>query len=236
MEIDYLTWDSSFFKKKVGKIQLNSAHDIEVSTLINLGKTQGYDLIYGFLNLQQTSFPHHFDKFRDWYVTTNILYTTSISEHPFGSDPCIRTVFTEKDTSALLSLGIEAGHSSRFKIDSRFPKGSFEKLYHTWVTNSLDKIIADEVFIYDDGTGVSGFVTIKLDKSLCTIGLIAVDANARGQRIGAKLIDAVIAYCQKNEIDTLQVSTQLENLGANNFYKQQGFASSSQTEIYHFWI
>jgi len=236
MEIGYLTWDSSFFEKKIGKIQLNSVPDIEVNTLINLGKTQGFDLIYGFLNLPQTSFPHHFDKFRDWYVTTNILYTISISEHPFGSDPCIRTVFTENDTSALLNLGIEAGHSSRFKIDGRFPNGSFEKLYQTWVTNSLDKIIADEVIIYDDGTGILGFVTVKLNENVATIGLIAVDANARGQRIGAKLMDAVFAYCQKNEIDTVQVSTQMENLGANNFYKQQGFVPLSQTAIYHFWI
>lgn len=236
MEIDYLTWDSSFFEKKVGKIQLNSSSDIEASTLFDLGKTQGYDLIYGFLNLQQISSPHYFDKFRDWYVTTNILYSISINEHPFGLDPCIRTVFTEKDTSALLSLGIEAGHSSRFKIDGRFPNGSFEKLYHTWVTNSLDKIIADEVFIYEDGAGILGFVTIKLNETVATIGLIAVDANARGQRIGAKLMDAVFAYCQNKGIDTLQVSTQLENLGANNFYKQQGFAPLSQTAIYHFWI
>lgn len=236
MKIDYLTWDSSFFERKIGKMDLNDHYEIDPSTIIAFGEEQNFDLIYGFFKTNQSSSPSLHPTFKDWYVTTNILYTIHIDERKFESIPFIRMTFTEQDTPHLLKLGIEAGHSSRFKIDSRFPDGSFEKFYHIWVTNSLDKIIADEVFIYHDGTGVLGFVTVKLNETIGTIGLIAVDANARGQKIGAKLVSAVCDYCQNKGIYTIQVSTQMENVGANNFYKQQGFVPLSQTEIYHFWI
>jgi len=236
MKIDYLTWDSSFFEKKIGKMDINDHDGLDPSTIVALGKEQAFDLIYGFNNLHESSPISLHPAFKDWYVTTNILYTIHIDEQKFESIPFIRTTFTEQDILPLLKLGLEAGHSSRFRIDSRFPDGSFEKLYHIWVTNSLDKIIADEVFIYDDGAGVLGFVTVKLNETVGTIGLIAVDADARGQRIGAKLIEAICNYCQNKGINTIQVSTQMENVGANNFYKQQGFVPLSQTEIYHFWI
>lgn len=236
MEIKFLSWDSSFFDKKVGKIEFDTSIDIEVSAVFKLGEIQGYDLIYGFLSLNENSSKYYRDTIKNWYVTTNITYGINIKDHPSMWDHYIKTTIEEKDKSALLSLGLEAGHSSRFKIDSRFPKGSFDEFYHKWVINSLDKVIADEVFMYDNGTGVLGFITVKLDATLGTIGLIAVDANTRGQRIGAKLIAAVCAYCQDKGIDKVQVSTQIANVGANNFYKQQGFEPLSQTEIYHFWI
>jgi hypothetical protein len=57
--------------------------------------------------------------------------------------------------SALLSLAIAAGEWSRFKTDSNLPRTAMECMYAAWLTNSVNRSLADEVFVALDTQGAS---------------------------------------------------------------------------------
>ncbi|MHB8876384.1 MAG: GNAT family protein [Myxococcaceae bacterium] len=82
--------------------------------------------------------------------------------------------------SELTRLALAAGEHSRFNRAPRFPKGGFEKLYRLWIERSITHEIADAVFVARRRAGLTGLVTVGEKQGRADIGLIAVDASARG--------------------------------------------------------
>jgi dTDP-4-amino-4,6-dideoxy-D-galactose acyltransferase len=135
----------------------------------------------------------------------------------------------------LLDLTYQSGHYSRFKIDPNFKSNEFEKLYTAWIEKSINHSMAEKVlgFVVDNKT--VGFITIAMKNNAYDIGLIAVDSAHRSLKIGKQLLEYVFRYANSNKVNTITVTTQMQNQGALRFYLQNGFSVNQSTFIYHLW-
>ena len=221
-----LVWDSKFFNKKIYRFDLNSAADIN-KFYDGLYQFNG-DLVYLFSKEKlDITFNERFflaDKkaiFQKKIRTKEDLFDNNI-------------ISSVNVTEELLELAFLSGNHSRFKLDNSL-SFKFKELYKIWLEKSISRELASEVFVYKiDGKEIA-FVTIKKNDSVATIGLIAVHELFHGKNIGSLLLRTAENWCLKNNIDALEVATQLDNIQACNFYKKNGFEIKQIDYIYHYY-
>jgi dTDP-4-amino-4,6-dideoxy-D-galactose acyltransferase len=138
-------------------------------------------------------------------------------------------------TDELLELAIRSGSYSRFRRDERLA-GKFEELYRFWITKSVNRMLADEVFVIRDAEQIVGMVTLKIENAVGIIGLIAVDLAHQGQRIGRKLLAKADQWYVARYLTRAVVVTQLANQTACRFYENNGYHLDSVTYVYHAWM
>ncbi|MDJ0364548.1 GNAT family N-acetyltransferase [Hymenobacter sp. H14-R3] len=137
----------------------------------------------------------------------------------------------------LESLAWQSGEYSRFRLDTHFAPTVFQALYSQWLRNSLAGIIAQRVLVWRDAAGRElGLLTLGEKNGRADIGLLAVDAVARGQRVGQQLVAAAQAQATAWGYAQLQVVTQRDNEPANRFYEKCGFRLAHEEHIYHLWL
>ncbi len=234
MSINFLEWDSNFFEKKIGSIDLSNDCWQDMNRIFKIGKDESFDLVYGFLKVKdkQTIIRK---SLKVYYQTTNVTYKKKLSNHLAIRDGHIRIADSLCDASSLKDLAFQAGHSSRFVKDLNMGLNAGQRLYHTWIENSLNKSIAHEVLVYDKDD-ITGFITLKCNDNHTEVGLIAVDARFRNQNIGSRLLDAAEIFGLQNQHEYIKVGTQIENANACRFYERNLFVPESYTQIYHFWL
>jgi GNAT superfamily N-acetyltransferase len=155
---------------------------------------------------------------------------------PEGSEPV--------PSAKLRALAITSGVYSRFNIDSNIPKAGFEFMFERWITNSINRSIADEVFVAYENPATSGdevgFITVKRNGSSVNIGLLAVDEKHRRKGIAHSLLSRAVLWALEQvggcPNPSINVVTQGANLPAVNCYKSFGFSLKSTQNVYHFWL
>ncbi|QVY65781.1 GNAT family N-acetyltransferase [Polaribacter sp. Q13] len=216
-----LNWDSDFFKHEVFRIDFKENSDFQL--LKGLTYVFSENPVMGFS-----------DSLQDIKIT----FTKDLSSDEFIDKETLKDIvkydFDYVDEN-LLDLALQSGSYSRFKKDANIPNSKFEKLYDLWVRNSVNKKIADEIFVVFIDETISGFVTVKKNKHICKIGLIAVSQNFRGLGLGKKLMQRVDHWALENKCNLVEVETQLDNEIANKFYKSLGFLENKREYIYHIW-
>ena len=231
--IEYLSWDSEFFSRKIGKIELSNT-SADLSEDLKRGKSEGYDLLYAFSNVG-------IDLAKCVNLVTEatladrkVVYEISLNNKNFESKGLGGVELTEL-SSELENLAYESGKYSRFFLDKRFAESDFHRLYFQWIKKSLSKELADKVFVVENEGRVAGMVTLKLGKT-AQIGLIAVDPNLQGKGFGKLLIQQCFYESTRANCELLVVPTQFGNKQACQFYEKCGFSVQSITHIYHFWM
>lgn len=222
MKIDDLEWDSEFFKLHIGKMVIEDTSKLDFYELKDIVDTSEYDLVYIF-SKKRLNGENPIDQKRTYIWQPSSMLVVDDSIVNFIGSP---------DT--LYELAYQAGHKSRFKLDSNISESDFRRLYKLWVNNSLNGSFADYVKVYiENGTPI-GFITAKRYSDRISIGLIAVDSYARGKGVGKKLMASIMALGDKENIP-VEVVTQADNVGACRFYESLGFAVKEESYIYHIW-
>jgi dTDP-4-amino-4,6-dideoxy-D-galactose acyltransferase len=226
MKVKKLDWDSEFFGLRVGVIKISEGEEIDRDEFHN------FDLIYVIVHSE--SFIR--DKILGVPISRKVNFAMEVGREFQGSpDSCINPYRGGSD-ERLIEIGKQSGEYSRFKKDTRLPRGSFERLYQTWMRRSIDKEIADENLVWSSPENIMGILTIKTDNAHGEIGILSVDKETRGSGIGTKLIDAAKTYTFSHGCTTLKVATQEDNNIAMNFYLRCGFHIESTDTIYHLWM
>ncbi len=125
---------------------------------------------------------------------------------------------------------------SHFLNDPFLPKDKAQKIYGDITKNSFQK--SDRYFnLIRENSEIVGFVLFSIDKfdDSARINLIAIDPSFSGRKIGQTLIRTLENYLIKNDIHTLRVGTQFNNIIALNFYTALGFRFVECNSIYHYW-
>lgn len=229
----HLAWDSHFFGKKIGRIDIT---DDYISLVEKLEKVfpQQYDLIYVFGN-KSTDIPNEILRnFNGKLVDKKITYTAKIEDLRTKTTVEIKE-FDKQNGSHLYDLAYLSGTHSRFRLDESLDIEKFKRLYREWIDKSVSHQIAKRVFVYEDNGQIKGMITLGIKEKAASIGLIAVDETLQGKGVGMSLIDACVEYCKTETIATLDVATQLDNTQACRFYEKCGFTEKSVQNIYHFW-
>ena len=225
--VQHLEWDSEFFNLKIGK-----CFDIS-EMIVNQMYLDNFDLLYVFVDEPSAEQLMLLQENNANLVDSKVVFHKFLDSK---RDHVMLSEFKSTDSlSQIVELAIQSGHKSRFKLDENFEEEKFEEMYKIWINKSVNDKSATKVFVYRDHKKLGGFVTVDISNSVGTIGLIAVDESLRGRGIGAKLVKQVESFLLQSNISELEVTTQLDNNGACEFYKQLGFKIKETTNIYHLW-
>lgn len=137
---------------------------------------------------------------------------------------------TPADLDWMLPLAREAFRGlTRFYADPDLPDERCDDLYANWIIDSLDGW-AHAILTHPDG-----FITVHATGQTASIGLIAVDAKARGTGVGRHLTDAAVNWAHAAGYRTITVVTQGCNIPAQRTFQACGFRTS-QTDVWlHKW-
>jgi ribosomal protein S18 acetylase RimI-like enzyme len=230
--IEYLSWDSVFFGKNIGKIACNDSTTL--LDLLHSAKSDNYELVYLFGNENFYPEKEILEQFGGKLADKKVLFNkqiTDFSETPPFVEKYEKTELTEN----LENLAYISGEFSRFKLDKKFRENDFYRMYKRWIENSLNKQMADNVFVVYEENTIKGMATLNISDGIGHIGLIAVFPDAQGRGFGRILLNACENELLAQNIFHIEVPTQANN-PACFFYEKCGYVIKSITNIYHFWI
>lgn len=233
--IQYLSWDSQFFNRKIGKVETDAQASGRLTDVVEQGRNENYRLLYIYSKnlLENTAFNgspvQHVDSKRTYSMEIN-------GTIPAPECHNIKIFQGGDDASVLYELAYQSGEYSRYRVDHRFGESDFKKMYRQWIDGSLTGEMADVVFIDTLDGVINGFITIKKNGHNATIGLIATSREKRNQGIGKSLLDHARSYAQGSGTSTLFVTTQGSNINACRFYEHNGFLLESELNVYHCWL
>ena len=115
-------------------------------------------------------------------------------------------------------------------------------MFHAWLKNSINKSVADEVFVAYDSESQQeiGFITVKRKQANVNIGLLSVHQNYRRLGVASSLLSRAALWALEplGDLDdaTMSVITQGTNSPACACYERFGFNLTSLQAIYHVWL
>jgi Acetyltransferases len=231
---EILKWDSDFFSLKIASICVDLCDELYIKDKLSFYKALDFDLVYVFLREDALLSSSILSSYNCQLVDCKIKYGLAIEEENHTHSDQI--VEFDGDATELYDLGIQAGITSRYKIDSNFKEGEFERLYTAWIDNSVNHKLADKVMVYKDAENIVGFITLKKKTDEMAIILIAIDPKFRRLGIGGKLLSHAKKYARKEKCKKLTVATQKHNEKACLFYERFGMNIEQKTYIYHVWL
>lgn len=234
--IQPLPWDSDFLGYAVAR--LNTAHltPVEVEVAVEAARQAEIKLLYGIADPAMATLNVTLQQQGAWLADRKTTFAMA-AQMPDEQAPvsCIQPVTAY--TPQLELLAWQSGEYSRFRLDPRFDAAVFQQLYSQWLRNSLAGIIAQQVLVWRNAELQElGLLTLGEKNQRADIGLLAVDATARGQRIGQHLINAARTWAVNQGYAELQVVTQGDNDPACAFYAKCGFVPVHTEYIYHLWL
>jgi dTDP-4-amino-4,6-dideoxy-D-galactose acyltransferase len=231
VEIKRLDWDSAFFDTHV--------YSAEIDRFDNLDEVQNLTkpcLLYLFLNSEDEWHKRDLEMKGALFCGTRALYHKKLTYDRSGieSEMMVREYFgaTNED---LESLAYRAGMFSRFYIDSKL-RPCFKSFFREWVINSLNKTIADKIFVYEENGQFKAFASCAIKDDEGWLGLISVDESMQGSGIGSSLLGAVERFYLEMKVDNSFIVTQKENVQACSFYESMGYKIVNQVFTYHWWF
>jgi dTDP-4-amino-4,6-dideoxy-D-galactose acyltransferase len=230
MKIVELEWDSDFFGYPIGKLtDFQGALQIDEvwSTLGESGLRVVY--IESESDQPQLESAHIVDQITLQMQVGNGHVDDPAREFPIAIYPCVQP------TDELVELAIQAGWSSRFRVDRQFGESEFIRLYKIWIVRSCLREIADTVLVVKESDRCCGFVTGTRNESDFKIGLIAVSNAYRKRGIGRRLLAASELHASELGCTTVSVVTQAINHAALRLYESFGFRKKSTLHWYHIW-
>lgn len=244
MMIEYLSWDSDFFKKKTGKIVYNKKSDAQsLKEILLRARKEEYQLVYVFSREDLYVNEDVLAAFNGRLVDRKIVYSQRLDNNTHMEDRQVEVdkvkvyeyPFSSLDPE-LEKLAYLSGIYSRFRLDENFVEDDFFRLYKTWIEKSVTKEIADRVYVIKENDIITGMITLKYRECWSEIGLIAVSENVQKKGAGKVLLQKCFKDSLKNGVLEIKVPTQMENKLACTFYEKNGFKIETITNIYHFWL
>ncbi len=230
MEIEDLSWDTNFFGFKVGRIPAG-AQQFSADRVYQTMKQQALGLVYLSSHAERPDL-------RDQYIVSQVLLSIAPAIAVKKTSPTgleLRSLPVGPPPPSLFQMALEAGWSSRFRLDDRISEDQFRDIYRIWIERSCLREMADEVYVVLDDTQIAGFVTIVRQSTDFQIGLISVSTAYRRRGIGRKLLDAAAQYALSSGASSLSVITQRNNEAALRLYQSMGFRTEQTAHWYHFW-
>ena len=231
MEIRTLQWDSDFFGLRIGRADILSTEDALFLASQHEELKRQFDLLYVF---DPNAIGFEAEGAR--LVDEKILYSKPCEPREQYAEVSFYQDASPSDD--LYRLALVSGGYSRFKLDERLPKGSYERLYNRWIENACPKDGTNKQILtcLDTNNIAKGMITIDHQGELGHIGLVAVDTDCQHQGIGGKIMSTLDGYLYSLGIKTLEVPTQKANTDACRWYEKNGFTIQSCTQIYHWWL
>ena len=225
---ELLEWDSEFWGKRIGRV---AGGALDAAAVDAWADANGVSCVY---YLAPGDDPDAARAAEDaGYRLVDVRVELARDATGADIDPRIREA-REGDDGPLRAIASSSHGVTRFYADPNFPDDRCDELYDTWIRRSLEGW-ADGVLVAEADGAPSGYVTTHLDGTTGSIGLIAVDARARGTGLGVALADAAVAWCAGRGAERMTVVTQGRNVQALRTFQRAGFLVSTLDLWFHRW-
>lgn len=231
---EVLPWDSGLFGFRVAR-WLGGQEAPSIPEALPLLRGQGIRLLYLFEPPRGEAADPSLEAAGARRVDQRVVFGRALGASESGILP-VHSYPKGQPTEDLTALALASGAFSRFRVDPRMPPACFESLYQTWIWRSTMREIADEVLVSFSEGRIQGMVTIRAERGIGKIGLIAVGAEARGQGLGFGLVRAAEAWARAQGAGSMEVATQGQNASACRLYARCGYQVASAEDVYHLWI
>jgi len=139
------------------------------------------------------------------------------------------------DVERLRAIARTNHGDTRFYADPRFPRAGCDELYDTWIRRSCEGW-ADAVLVAEADGAPAGYVSVHRREGHGSIGLIGVDAGARGRGLGEELVRGALGWCAQEGLAECRVVTQGRNVAAQRVFQRCGFRTRSVDLWFHKWF
>lgn len=259
--VDHAQFDSNLFHLKVGRVELNEEDmssldkNPSLEDVLQQAHSSGYRLVYVFAPPRPANAAAHKAVLPGLLVDVKTTYSVSLFSFDYAAlcqkafrTPGIRIrkhVVGSGLSNGLKQLAIDSGVYSRFKVDKDVPNEGFEGMFGAWISNSVNRTLADEVFIAYESTDDAcseelGFISVRKVGNSVSIGLLAVSDKARRRGIAYALLSRAMIWALEelggDDKATATVVTQGANAPACACYERFGFQKETVQEVYHTWL
>ena len=245
-DVSFLPWDSDFFGFQIGRFDIQERDYLLAGNALAKAKTAGFRLIYLSIDSETEDLNH--DSFGVYGQAMDIK--TTFIRHLESSPDSQQNVnaghedgvyLLEKEAGPagmdLEKLAILSGTESRFFKDPKIPIGKAHEMYRIWINKCTERELADSVFVAcSPARDTIGFITVKHEIDISSIGLFAVNQQWQGRKIGSRLLQAAAQNAIGRNNSKITVATQGSNVGACRAYLKNGYTVFSYQHLFHIWL
>lgn len=207
--INKLSWDSLFFSKNIGMLDIKSGN-------IDTESLNAFDLVQAKVSTSDYEKIVILNKLGFEVVEGEVLFCKELDltrEHTQWKN----SKASDQHIDNLVKLAAGSFDKTRFR-PPWFELKDSSRLYKEWTVKAVEGTFDDVCLYTSCGEIVTGFVTIRVIKNKAIIGLISVNPLFRGKKIGSKLFLLAESYALSRNASTLHVATQLSNISALRLY------------------
>lgn len=242
---EFLAWDSAFFGCRIARVVGHRLTPARMTYVHRWCMKHQIDCLYFLADSDQDETVVQAER-NDFHLVDvritlvlrgpeEVPVTTTGSILPAGTQ--LRVARTT-DIAFLETIARTAHSDTRFYYDHHFPRDRCSDLYATWIRRSCEDF-ADQVLVAEYDGRVSGYITCSCspdDKTLGYIGLVGVDARARGIGLGPALVKNSLHWFAERGVAEVRVVTQGRNTTAQRLYQRCGFLAHAIGLWYHKWF
>lgn len=238
-EYKHLDWDSDYFGVSSGRITLKAGmNDYEWYKFQLLLKENVFNVIDNINNDAINNF--YISKLNAAFVTDiNFQFTKAVTKlRYFESRYDIYVQNNLPYNKEIVDISNTAYKHSRFFNDPFLDKDKAMRVYCHWVESSFLK--TEKYFVIcKEGLEVLGYLLFSIDikSNSAIIELISTRDDMSNKAVGKEMMRSLEIYLRTNfdDIQTIKVGTQSNNINAINFYVCTGFSVKEIRSIYHYW-
>lgn len=221
--IDPLTWDSIFFKKRVGRLLFDNQKRRFYEQVID------YDLVTVKIDPKEYIL-------MDLLIFNGFLLAETEITFLYKIEHCPKEIYKiagEGDINVIRNMAkLSFNKHSRYRYPW-FNQSSTANYYAQWAENAILGSFDNECLVLEEGNDVYGFVTIKaMSKNTGRIGLITTNPKIRRTGVGLKLINCALSRLFEKGIKNIYVTTQISNMPAIHLYERSG----ALVQSIYYWL
>ena len=235
---EYVLWDSEIFDMNIGRLDYfigssgckASFRENVIKDIFYLSKKNKLKFMLARINSGDFQSAQILEKYG--FILTDILVSLSVilKKQDIIKLPAGIRGYEVSDLKAVLNIAKNSFVFNRFFNDSRLNSANVKYVYEKWVKDVCLNNKSD-VLVYEDNSGLLGFVICKLDKlsknifgySIGQIDLVAVRPGLKGKGIGRKLVQAGLYKFSKDAVAIVEIRAQHANILAVNSFLKSGF-------------
>jgi GNAT superfamily N-acetyltransferase len=224
--LDYLVATGNYDEQCVAKRAL-------LSTVVHHCERQGIQHLSIRLDASDLSGLHVLES--AGFITVDGILTFALELPPLASyepDGGLRVRLAgPADCEEVAAVASDAYVHDRFHADPEIARERSDALHAVWIRNSCLGTAADAVVVAEDGEGLLGFVTCRLQHDteshlgslVGTIVLVATAGRARRKGVAKATTRAALDWFYDQGVKVVEVGTQLRNIPAARLYQSLGF-------------
>lgn len=234
----HLPWDSSFFGRKIARVQPTTVNKNRIEEALHWSATERVDCLYFLCDTADPASASlaesHGFNMMDVKVTKEFSIASVTDRSNFSGTADVRRAIS-RDVPTLKTIAKVSHRDSRFYADQHFDRLRCAALYETWIEKSCNGW-ADIVFVACVDEEAVGYISCHQDQpGLGHIGLAAVASRAQGHGLGKSLVYESLSWFANHDAAKVTVVTQGRNVSAQRLYESCGFLTRNVQLWYHRW-